>query len=133
MTDHLTPSEREMLKLAEAATQGPWSFDPDPPARLVKICGPVDLDANDQPCADVVCEVTDGQHEQEDAAFIAASRTAIPALLAEVDRLRGALVKAKPIVGAAVAASGNAARPLREKVYNDICAALAPKPAAEKS
>ena len=43
----------------------------------------------------------------------------------QLDAAVEALTKAKPIVGAAVAASSNESRPLREKVYNLIVAALA--------
>lgn len=45
-------------------------------------------------------------------------------LWAEVERLRVVLKKAKPIVGAACAAASNQARPLREKVYAEICKVL---------
>jgi hypothetical protein len=50
------------------------------------------------------------------------------ALKAENERLREALVKVKPIVGAAVAGSSNKARPLREAAYAQLVAALAVKP-----
>ena len=42
----------------------------------------------------------------------------------KIEILRAALTASKPIVGAAVAKSDNASRPLREKVYDKIIAAL---------
>lgn len=45
------------------------------------------------------------------------------------DKLAEALRKAKPIVGAAVAGASNEARPLRERVYDQMVAALAMLPA----
>ena len=48
----------------------------------------------------------------------------IDGLHQQIAALRGALKKAKPIVGAAAASGSNESRPLREKVYRQIVEAL---------
>lgn len=48
-------------------------------------------------------------------------------LIARIKELEDVLRFAKPIVGAAVAASSNEFRPMRESVYNRIVAVLAKK------
>lgn len=49
---------------------------------------------------------------------------ALTELNRKVTQLRAALMKAKPIVGAATASATNKVRPFREKAYNQIEAAL---------
>ena len=92
MTDqyaHLTEAERALLKLTEAATPGPWSHE------CFAVYGQNKHDrithtgawSNLPPSRSHECE--------NNAAFIAASRTAVPALLTEVSRLRAALREAR--------------------------------------
>ena len=67
----------ELRALSEAATPGPWAVDIQTP----------DLAANIGNAEKGVCAVTkEGGHG--DIAFIAASRTAIPELLDEIQELR---------------------------------------------
>lgn len=77
----VTPLDLDAIRaLAEAATPGPWRVG----------------DGGDYFEWEVVIaphlptlELSESADGAEDAAFIAAARTAVPALLAEVDRLRG--------------------------------------------
>jgi hypothetical protein len=48
----------------------------------------------------------------------------IGCLKAKVEKMRKALQMAKPVVGAAVAASSNESRPKRQRVYDKIAEAL---------
>ncbi len=81
------PVDIEALrKLAEAATKGPWEVVtpwPDMPqyTRLSAIHGPPHVNAHDD-------------YSVADTAFIASARTAVPALLDEVERLRAKLESA---------------------------------------
>lgn len=77
----MTAEERaELRRLAEAATPGPWKVEEyeewDDSGR--RLCWYVDMPGNED--STVLLEM--------DAAFIAAARTAVPALLDEVDQLR---------------------------------------------
>ena len=73
----LTPAQLEAIrKRAEAATEGKWFTD----------------DAELYVSADGYVEVAEA-YEKADAEFIAHSREDIPALLAEVERLRTALIE----------------------------------------
>jgi hypothetical protein len=65
----------------------------------------------------------DDQHDWEESYWKCLAD--LEAEQGKVKTLVEALTKAKPIVGAAVAASSNESRPLREKVYNLIVVALA--------
>lgn len=83
----MTPEHEQLIQARlSAATEGPWSVDG--PAQ----CGPGDTLT--------VYPVEDGgalayvQPSWDDAEFIAKAPTYIPALLAEVDRLRGQLADA---------------------------------------
>lgn len=87
MTEFLTEAQRtELAALAAAATPGPWIA-----VRLD------DFDCDDdeapQPWAVDMPNTEDdsGRLNEPDANFIAAARTAIPALLAEVEQLRAEL------------------------------------------
>lgn len=66
--------------LTDHATPGPWRLDAPTGARRGHV-----MDADGNPIA----SCGQGVDAHADAAFIAAARTAIPALLAEIDRLRG--------------------------------------------
>lgn len=80
--------------LADAATPGPWWFDD----KAGEVSGVPDEWGDG---TDLVCEPND-----ESAAFIAAARTAVPALCAEVARLRAALEDVKRSLVREVAAVG---------------------------
>jgi hypothetical protein len=93
MSDDKPMSEEEIAAartLCEAATPGPWTFkSPDAPAGAVDIYHPDD-GRDDCRVAEWVQEI----HEDRNASFIAASRSLVPRLLAEVDRLRADLGRA---------------------------------------
>lgn len=72
----MTDEDLQAIRMrAEAATPGPWVKDNDSPI----VRGPE------------MILYDEGGHSDPDADFIAAARTDVPALLAEVDRLRAAL------------------------------------------
>lgn len=73
-------------RLAAAATPGPW----DPADLPLFASGAVWLEALDEPPES---GTTEGR-ARRDAAFVAAARTALPALVAEVRRLRMELNRA---------------------------------------
>lgn len=82
----MSPAEIAALrKLADAATPGPWAVEDERGEVVTRhwqgetpvVCGPPRARGWDL--------------DPEDAAFIAAARTAVPALLDEVERLRTAL------------------------------------------
>ena len=76
----------ELRALADAATSGPWKVSDTPLAPDFENAWVVLEDGRDGLHAGY-----DGQFSVADAAFIAASRTAIPELLDEVERLRAEL------------------------------------------
>jgi hypothetical protein len=83
MTARITKARRaELRRIADAATKGEWYIDEpkhaDAPTRRV-VRGSERINF----ATDIVCHPT----ADRDAAFIAASRTALPELLDEVDRL----------------------------------------------
>lgn len=74
---------------ANAATEGPWMVMPP-------LCGPDGQGVYQESSLGPVCEVGDpyprgDNRPQESMDFIAAARTDVPALVAEVRRLRGLL------------------------------------------
>ena len=74
---------QEWRELAEAATPGPWWITKNPEFFAVVASHPVEV-------GDTFIAVVDGElskDSEHDAAFIAAARTAVPALLAERDDL----------------------------------------------
>jgi fructose-specific phosphotransferase system component IIB len=83
MTPDLTALIAEAKRLDSAADSGPWA---------TKITGSgesqyCDIVQADDHCA-VVCVMWNSDRELDNAEFIAHSRTAIPALVAEVERLQ---------------------------------------------
>lgn len=92
---HLSPTELDLLRMAGAAAPAPWEAGKGPVTERV-FSRAVDLTSYRR----LVCEVAPrGTTEQYRACvvFIAASRTAIPALLEEISRLRGALAGARAV------------------------------------
>jgi hypothetical protein len=82
----MTQQELDALKaLADAATPGPWRAvdSPDNPGREVDICSGATV------FSEWVATLGHPMHEEvrADAAFVAAACEAVPALLAEVERL----------------------------------------------
>lgn len=77
---------KELERLASEATPGPWNWD-----SYDHVCCPMvrPEDLGNEVC----CVSIESQCRYADGLFIAASRTAIPALVAEVLRLRAALEK----------------------------------------
>ena len=69
---------QEWRELAEAATPGPW----EPGVLSIPRDSVISVSENRY-----VCSVGNGGYWQQDAAFIAAARTAVPALLTERDAL----------------------------------------------
>lgn len=97
MTTPLTDADLDQLDaLAEAATPGPWHYNPNGKG----VEGDGWVRASDRGHEFDV--VTETYWRKEDAAFIAAARLAIPALVAEVRRLRGvaSAAVATPALGA---------------------------------
>lgn len=90
---------RAALKLAEAATAGPWEVMP-------KLCGPdgQGVYTMDPPSeGGKVCEVGDpyprgGNNPQESMEFIAAARTLVPALATELLKTRELLRETKDLL-----------------------------------
>lgn len=84
MTHHtpLTPEREQQIRDSIPTTYGPpWTVHPDMNDDVWRV-----KYATDHPLAGLVCEVPDyGAHLAE---FIAEARTAVPELLAEIDRLR---------------------------------------------
>lgn len=105
---HLTPVELEWARAAEAATSGPWISEANEKDCSIRILGRVangNVRASDGlgdivsvDCADpFLAERRFAPMQPEavaNADLIAASRTAVPSLLDEVERLRGALADA---------------------------------------
>lgn len=101
--------------LCERATKGPWTFVPWHIAE-----GPSEVRAG---AGWLLC----GLPSDDDAAFIAASREAIPALVAEVRRLREALVEAESFIMLAVPHYAQDRREAVEEVLPRIRSALSPR------
>ena len=79
----MTQQELDALKaLADSATPGPWEE--------VATSGEWWITGPDI-FQDAVMRIDDAELSQVDAAFIAAARAAVPALIAEVERLRAAI------------------------------------------
>lgn len=79
LTDHLLA---EWQRLADEATTGPWRVQECPESESEAIAGAWDVEGAGG--VDVALDLD----RPADAAFIAAARTAVPALIAEVRRLR---------------------------------------------
>ena len=99
MTKPMTEQElNEARALEQAATPGPWEVAGPWP----KLSVYVDNDPDDSMAPIEVCEtwanygVPPSDRARADAAFIAASRTLVPRLIAEVDRLRAELGHVEP-------------------------------------
>lgn len=87
MTPDLTALIAEAKRLDGLATEGPWeAYDND---NYTQVQTYVD--------EDMLCVMGDTDARKEDAEFIAHSRTALPALVAEVERLRRCLDQAVDI------------------------------------
>ena len=78
----MTQQELDALKaLADAATPGPWWIE-----GYASMFGVFANNTDEQP--ETICDLPDdSRYSQNNAAFIAATRAAMPALLAEVERL----------------------------------------------
>ena len=89
MTPDIQALIAEAKRLDSAADSGPWA---------TKITGSgesqyCDIVQADDTCA-IVCVMSDSYRELDNAEFIAHARTALPALVAEVERLRRCLDQA---------------------------------------
>ncbi|WP_255951610.1 hypothetical protein [Streptomyces odontomachi] len=83
MTAPLTPErEQEIRTRAEAATPGPWCTD------LWEIYQGAEYEPGLSSWVGETCRAEDPDGARADAAFIAGAREDVPALLAEIDRLR---------------------------------------------
>ena len=85
--DMTRPTRAQLRELCEKATQGPWVDRRRAERAEVWSMGP-DIDPYDE---GLVCDYI----KADDAAFIAAARTAVPALLDENDALRALLRMAR--------------------------------------
>ncbi len=86
MTSPITAEQiAEWKALAEKATEGPWTTGQ---AGNLRVYGPDGSGVYSGP----ICEAI-RTTQRPDISFIAASRTAVPALIAEVEKLRQALRK----------------------------------------
>ena len=88
----ITPAQLAAWKeLEQAATKGPWTHFNDrsePTGRVHRLI----LERTGRLFVSLVCMMSEGPGDHEaDAAFIAASRQALPALIAEVERLQAVL------------------------------------------
>ncbi len=104
--DHIELTDAQLAEweaLAERATGGPW-YTVDPPWANSDW---VNAGSEDPHGGSLVCDcqaqhddMTDddeGDNAISDAAFIAAARTAVPALIAEVRRLRACIARVKAL------------------------------------
>ena len=72
----------ELRRLAEAATPGPWWIE-----GYASMFGVFTNNTDEQP--ETICDLPDdSDYSQNNAAFIVAARAAVPALIAEVERLQ---------------------------------------------
>ena len=72
----------ELRRRAEAATPGPWWIE-----GYASMFGVFTNNTDEQP--ETICDLPDdSRYSQNNAAFIAATRAAVPALIAEVERLQ---------------------------------------------
>ncbi|KKM14693.1 hypothetical protein LCGC14_1703600 [marine sediment metagenome] len=76
--------------LCEAATPGPWSVEPDGECPV--------LVAAVAPGARVFADPPGGSYPYNDRLLIAEQRTAMPALLAEVERLKRSLAESGTLI-----------------------------------
>ena len=85
----------QLRALEAAATPGPWKHDLDKDGRRSQRIESADVVRMDNGAVVASLHITawkqGGRNASPDAAFIAAARTAVPALLAEVERLQAAL------------------------------------------
>lgn len=91
-TDHLTPQEREWLRLAEEATEGPWEVIDDVSDWGLCVGTPRRIILSFRGRRPKGEKTANAQH-------IAASRTALPALAAQLERARAILAE-MPHIGA---------------------------------
>jgi hypothetical protein len=121
----MTPIDPAAIrKLCEGITAAPWivaySYQDD--RRVVGILGPpeiVDNGDGPEPLENVIVETDGGYYppRKSDAEFIAAARSLVPALLAEVERLRALLSEACDIIQIV---SDHGAKPYTVDVIADI-------------
>lgn len=88
----MTPEERELRRLEEAATPGPWAWTTD------TLYGGTNERGDEPVVLHTQFRYFSGHGSRDDRAFIAAARNALPKLLdaldakdAEIERLRAAL------------------------------------------
>ena len=87
----ITPEQlAEWKQMEKEATKGPWSISfPDSDGKLVTSAVPVDYDREmDYSPVYGVCRACSDDGYAVNLTFIAASRTAMPELIAEVERLQ---------------------------------------------
>jgi hypothetical protein len=83
----MTPTDADLARWAameKAATEGPWGFSDDEGGLMCLV-------QDEEAAGDVDLPVLGRGMKEVDADLCAESRTAVPALIAEVRRLRGAL------------------------------------------
>lgn len=91
MTDNPIPTELldEWQALSDKATPGPWEADIDDPGTPHEMCtGKFYCGTDDDNNWTTWCTYDDSAQGLDNYRFTAAARTAVPALIAEVRRLR---------------------------------------------
>ena len=84
----LSPAERdELALLCASATPGPWEFSASEAGRSAVVSPPCDAEHDFGPWFTAITSCASDDVETANAAFIAASRDALPRLLAERDAL----------------------------------------------
>lgn len=89
----------ELKRLVEASTPGPWRVKQNNQRRMLVVCGVVDEDEDDR--------ILECEYMEEDAAFIAAARDAIPQLIALLEHQRARAERLEAVLAAS--------RPLAER------------------
>jgi hypothetical protein len=89
--------EAEILARAEAATPGPWCAD------QWEIYQGEEYIPGVSPWLGETCDVARSERSRENAAFVAAARTDVPALLAETARLRAQVAELESALDTALA------------------------------
>ena len=74
----------EIKERTDAATNGPWMY-----GGQGWVFGPGRLPVNGKTTSDPMCDLAASTSNDEDAIFIAHARADVPALVAEVERMRG--------------------------------------------
>ncbi len=120
----LTDAEREIAELADAATPGPWSYDDGITDDATGERGKVPA-VYQSGTADWICSPEAVAFEQADAdgRFLAAARTAVPALLSALSLARAELARVKVARDSVAAAEARGAERERARAADALAEA----------